>query len=115
MLLQAAPAAAPQQQQRQQAPPNPHMALAEDGSARAPAAFIQSVKAAPDVMAQIAATSTALADAIRMEDVEAVQVGIIVNACMRIAITYLLSLSLADGAAAVAAASYLWVLQDNCR
>lgn len=66
-------------------------------------------------MAQIAATSTALADAIRREDVEAVQVGITVNACMRIAITCLLSLSLADGAAAVAAASYLWVIQDNCR
>lgn len=76
MLLQASPA--PQQQQGQgqgqQAAANPHMALAEDGSARAPAAFIQSAKASAQLMAQLASTQPALAEAIRNEDIEALQV-----------------------------------------
>lgn len=75
MLLQQAPAAAPAQQQRQQQATNAHMALAEDGSARAPAAFIQSAKASPEVMAQLSTAHPDLADAIRREDVPAVQVG----------------------------------------
>jgi hypothetical protein len=82
MLLEKPPAgaagAAPQQQQGQQQQPaaagNPHMALAEDGSARAPAAFIQSVKASAQTMAQLSGTHPSLATAIRNDDINAVQV-----------------------------------------
>jgi hypothetical protein len=75
MLLQKPPAAAaPQQHQRPAA--NPNMALAEDGSARAPAAFIQSAKASPETMAMLATSRPNLAAAIRNEDVAALQVGL---------------------------------------
>jgi hypothetical protein len=83
MLLQK-PAAAPapqQQQQQRPAPSNPNMALAEDGSARAPAAFIQSVKASPVTMAQLATGHPKLAAAIRDEDVAALQVGLSCSGC----------------------------------
>jgi len=70
MLLQQGPAAAAQPQQ-QQPQNNPHMALAEDGSARAPAAFIQAVKAQPGLLAQL---PDELASAVRKEDVQELQV-----------------------------------------
>lgn len=77
MLMPKQAAATPQQQQQQRQPQaNPNMALAEDGSARAPAAFIQTVKASPDTLAQIAASNPPLAAAIRNEDIAALQVGI---------------------------------------
>jgi hypothetical protein len=86
MLLQQAPAAAPAQQQQQPAP-NPHMALAEDGSARAPAAFIQSAKANAELMAQLSTSRPNLADAIRREDVAAMQVGLLVCSWSPVAVS----------------------------
>jgi len=78
MLLQQGPAAAAQpqpqqqqQQQQQQPQNNPHMALAEDGSARAPAAFIQAFKDQPGLLAQL---PDELASAVRKENVQELQV-----------------------------------------
>lgn len=73
-----------QQQQQQPAAGNPHMALAEDGSARAPAAFIQSVKASAQTMAQLSGTHPSLATAIRNDDINAVQVRVCVCVCVRV-------------------------------
>lgn len=85
MLLEKPPAGAAgaqqqqgRQQQQQPAAANPHMALAEDGSARAPAAFIQSVKASAQTMAQLSGTHPSLATAIRNDDITAVQVCVCV-------------------------------------
>lgn len=82
MLLPAQPQGAQQQQPQQQRQggqqqpqqQDPHMALAADGAAVAPAAFIQAVKAQPELLAQIAVSNPPLAAAIRNEDVEALQV-----------------------------------------
>lgn len=63
----------PQQQQQQQQH-DPMLELAEDGSAKVPAAFIQAVKGKPEVMASILNANPNLAAAIRNEDINAMQV-----------------------------------------
>lgn len=60
--------------QQQQQEHNPMMELAEDGSAKAPAAFIQAVKAQPRMMAALQQSNPALASAIRDEDISVMQV-----------------------------------------
>lgn len=87
MLLPAQPAgAAPpgrgaggrqqqsRQQQQQQQAENPYMALNEDGSAKAPAAFIQQVKGNPQMMQAVQDGNPSLAKAIRDDDVNGLQV-----------------------------------------
>jgi hypothetical protein len=65
----------PPGQQQQQPQHDPMMDLNEDGSAKAPAAFIQAVRANADMMAAIQHGNPALAAAIRNEDIPAMQVG----------------------------------------
>jgi DNA damage-inducible protein 1 len=60
--------------QRQQQQQNPQLALEADGSAKAPAAFIQAIKAQPELLAQLAASNPPLAAAVRNDDVAALQV-----------------------------------------
>lgn len=71
----AAAASRPQQGQQSQQGQAPHPAhqLNPDGSAAAPAAFIQTLKANPELMLQLEHTNPPLADAIRKENVDAMQ------------------------------------------
>eukprot|EP00878_Enallax_costatus_P007667 GHUV01008027.1.p1 GENE.GHUV01008027.1~~GHUV01008027.1.p1 ORF type:complete len:353 (+),score=118.29 GHUV01008027.1:419-1477(+) len=59
--------------QQQQAQQDPMLELAEDGSAKVPAAFIQAVKGRAEVMASIQQANPTLAAAIRNEDITAMQ------------------------------------------
>lgn len=60
--------------QQQQAQQDPMLELAEDGSAKVPAAFIQAVKGKAEVMASIQQANPTLATAIRNEDITSMQV-----------------------------------------
>ncbi|KAF8060291.1 PHB6 [Scenedesmus sp. PABB004] len=52
---------------------DPMLELAPDGSAKVPAAFIQTIKGRPEMLAAIAANNPVLASAIRNDDVPALQ------------------------------------------
>jgi hypothetical protein len=68
-----------QQQQQQH---DSMMDLNEDGSAKAPAAFIEAVRAKADMMGAIQHGNPSLAAAIRNEDIPAMQVGLWFGGCL---------------------------------
>ena len=65
-----------QQQQQQQRPrSDPAVELNADGTAKAPVAFIQALKAQPEQLAALAMSNPSLAKAIRDDDIPKMQVG----------------------------------------
>jgi DNA damage-inducible protein 1 len=86
MIMLMPPGAAQQQQPgpaggQQQQRVDPAQQLEADGSAKAPAAFIQHMKANAAMLQQLRGVNPSLAAAIEREDIAAMQVG--QGACMR--------------------------------